>query len=40
MIKAFFGKIPDRVEKAVNIVKGNKKTEGPEINPSTPQNKC
>jgi hypothetical protein len=30
MISAsFFGKIPDRVEKAVHIVKGKKKTEGP-----------
>lgn len=27
MIEAFFGKIPDMVEKAVNIVKGKKKTE-------------
>jgi len=35
MIEAFFGKIPDRVEKAVNIVKGNKKTEGPEIKSGT-----
>ena len=31
MIEAFFGKVPDRVEEAVNIVKGRKKTEGPEI---------
>lgn len=29
MIEAFFGKIPDMVEKAVNIVKGKKKTEPP-----------
>ncbi len=27
MIEAFFGKIPDMVEKAVNIVKGKKKSE-------------
>ena len=27
MVEAFFGKIPDMVEKAVNIVKGKKKTE-------------
>ncbi len=27
MIEAFFGKIPEMVEKAVNIVKGKKKTE-------------
>ncbi len=27
MIEAFFGKIPDMVEKAVNIVKGRKKSE-------------
>ncbi len=27
MIESFFGKIPDMVEKAVNIVKGKKKTE-------------
>jgi uncharacterized spore protein YtfJ len=27
MIEAFFGKIPDMVEKAVNIVKGKKKPE-------------
>jgi len=30
MIEAFFGKIPDMMEKAVNIVKGNKKTERPD----------
>jgi len=35
MIEAFFGKIPDRVEKAVNIVKGRKKTEGPDIKGGT-----
>ncbi|OGP96300.1 MAG: hypothetical protein A2157_18650 [Deltaproteobacteria bacterium RBG_16_47_11] len=27
MIEAFFGKIPDMMEKAVNIVRGTKKTE-------------
>jgi hypothetical protein len=27
MVEAFFGKIPDMVEKAVNIVKGKKKAE-------------
>ena len=27
MIESFFGKVPDMVEKAVNIVKGKKKTE-------------
>ncbi len=27
MIESFFGKIPDMMEKAVNIVKGKKKTE-------------
>ena len=32
---SYFGKIPDRVEKVVNIVKGNKKTEGPEIKDGT-----
>jgi hypothetical protein len=26
MIESFFGRIPDMVEKAVNIVKGKKKT--------------
>ncbi len=31
MIEVFFGEIPDRVEKAVNISKDKKKTEGPEI---------
>ena len=29
MIESFFGKVPDMVEKAVNIVKGKKKTESP-----------
>ncbi len=29
MVEAFFGKIPDMVERAVNIVKGKKKTESP-----------
>jgi hypothetical protein len=28
---SYFGKISDRVEKVVNIVKGKEKTEGPEI---------
>jgi len=28
MIESFFGKVPDMVEKAVNIVKGKKKGEG------------
>jgi uncharacterized spore protein YtfJ len=28
VIESFFGKIPDMVEKAVNIVKGKKKGEG------------
>jgi len=28
MVEAFFGKIPDMLEKAVNIVKGKKKGEG------------
>jgi len=27
MIESFFGKVPDMVEKAVNIVKGKKKAE-------------
>jgi hypothetical protein len=27
MIESFFGRIPDMVEKAINIVKGKKKTE-------------
>lgn len=27
MVEAFFGKIPEMIEKAVNIVKGKKKTE-------------
>jgi hypothetical protein len=27
MVEAFFGKIPEMVEKAVNIVRGKKKTE-------------
>jgi len=35
MVEAFFGKIPDMVEKAVNIVKGKKKPEGPEIKDGT-----
>jgi len=26
-VEAFFGKIPEMIEKAVNIVKGKKKTE-------------
>jgi uncharacterized spore protein YtfJ len=30
MIESFFGKIPDMLEKAVNIVRGKKKGEGPE----------
>jgi uncharacterized spore protein YtfJ len=30
MVEAFFGKIPDLVEKAVNIVKGKKRGEGSE----------
>jgi len=28
MIESFFGKIPDMVEKAVNIIKGKEKTKG------------
>jgi len=27
MVESFFGRIPDTVEKAINIVKGKKKTE-------------
>jgi hypothetical protein len=30
MIESFFGKIPDLMEKAVNIVRGRKKGEGSE----------
>jgi uncharacterized spore protein YtfJ len=30
MIESFFGKIPDLMEKAINIVKGKKKGEGSE----------
>jgi uncharacterized spore protein YtfJ len=30
MIESFFGKIPDMLEKTVNIVRGKKKGEGPE----------
>ena len=32
---SFFDKIPNMVEKAVNIVKGRKKAEGPEIKGGT-----
>ena len=35
MIEAFFGKIPDRVEKVVNIANGKKKTEWPDIKGGT-----
>jgi hypothetical protein len=35
MIEALFSEIPDRVERAVNIVKGKKKTEWPEVKGGT-----